>query len=79
MCLAKPVIATNVSDNKLLIDDQQLISESTDPTDISRSLSYLLDFNKEELQLLGDNNRKKAMKLFLSEKITKQYLSLITR
>ena len=79
MCLAKPVIATNVSDNKLLIDNQQLISESTDPTDISRSLSYLLDFNEEELQLLGDNNRKKAMKLFSSEKIIKQYLSLITK
>ena len=79
MCLSKPVIATDVSDNKILIDNKKLISAPTNPKDISNSISYLLDLSKEELEKIGKNNREKALKLFSPEHITNQYIELFTK
>lgn len=64
MCLAKPVITSNVSDSALLIDDHNLIPEPTNPEDISRSISYLMNMEEIELLTLGRHNREKAVKLF---------------
>lgn len=79
MCLAKPVIATNVSDNSIIIEDKNLISEPTNPKDISRSILYLINLTKEELSRIGTNNRKKAIELFSEDYITNQYLNLFTK
>lgn len=79
MCLAKPVIVSNVSDNALLIDDHNLISEPTNPEDISRSISYLMNMEKIELSTLGRHNREKAVRLFSQDKIVNQYLNLIAK
>lgn len=79
MCLAKPVIATNVSDNSILIRNEKLISDPTSPEDISKSLSYLLNLTKEELNKIGNNNRKKAVELFSRDYITNQYLGILKK
>lgn len=77
MCLGKPVITTDVSDNRLIIDDPQLISDANLPSSIAKSLSYLLSLSNEDLKQIGINNRRKAEKLFDKEIIVNQYLTLM--
>lgn len=77
MCLGKMVIASDVSDNRLLIRNNRLVSNPTDPTELAKSLSYLMNLSQEERSAIEKENRKFAEEHFSEEQIVKQYIKLI--
>lgn len=77
MCLGKPVIATNVSDNKILLNNVNLISEAEDPISISKSLRFIINLSETELIKIGKENRKRALLLFEKGKILDYYLKIM--
>ena len=79
MCLGKPVITTEVSDNKEILDCKGLISEATSPESLKRSLEYLLSLSSEELEEIGAKNKEKAHLLFSKETIVNSYISLLSK
>jgi len=62
MAMAKPIIATNVSDLPKILNGCGLITEPGNPVDLSKSINYLLS-NPEKTAQLGQKAREK----FLSE------------
>ena len=77
MCLGKPVIATDVSDNLLLLENKELVPSPNSPKEIANSLRYLMSMSNEELQAIGRKNRQKAETLFNIEKIVEDYFQLL--
>ena len=75
MCLGKPVLATDVSDNRLLLRNENLISDATSPESISKTISYLMNLPNDELLMIGLQNRRTAEELFSNERILKQYMN----
>lgn len=76
MCLGKVVIATDVSDNRSLLQNDRLIADAQSPKSIVKSLSYLLDLSQTELDSIGRKNRAHAEALFDRETILNQYSNL---
>lgn len=76
MCLGKPVIATDVSDNRYLLQNDKLISDAFSPQSIAETLSYLLELSVQELENIGERNRNRAKALFDEEIIVSQYLTI---
>ena len=79
MCLGKPVITTDVSDNKEILECEELISEATSPESIKCSLEYILSLSSEELEEIGIRNKEKAQLLFSKETIVNSYISLLSK
>lgn len=79
MCLGKPVLATDVSDNRLLLKDDRLISDASSPRSIAGTVSYLMSLPEEELKAIGRRNRNRAEELFSEDRIIGQYLSCFDR
>ena len=79
MCLGKPVITTDVSDNKEILECEELISEATSPESIKCSLEYILSLSSEELEEIGAKNKEKAHLLFSKETIVNSYISLLSK
>ncbi|MFY7814666.1 MAG: glycosyltransferase, partial [Chryseobacterium taeanense] len=77
MACGKPVIASNISDNGILIDNNSLLCVPTDPISISAALKNMVSLNETELNMIGERNRKFAEKNFESSIIIKQYSNLI--
>lgn len=76
MCLGKPVIASDVSDNRLLIGNDRLICLPTSPQSIADSLSYILSLSQAQLADIGMRNRRFAVEHFASKLIVDQYSQL---
>ena len=76
MCWGKAVIATDVSDNRYLLQNDELISDAFSPQSIAGTLSYLLDLSAQELENIGEKNRVRAQALFDEELIVGQYLTI---
>lgn len=79
MCLGKPVLATDVLDNRLLLKDDRLISDASSPRSIAGTVSYLMSLPEEELKAIGRRNRNRAEELFSEDRIIGQYLSCFDR
>lgn len=77
MCMGKMVIASDVSDNRLLIRDENLLSNPLSPQEMAVSLSYLMNLSQEERENIEKDNRKFSEEHFSEEQIYKQYLQLI--
>lgn len=75
MFLAKPIVATKVSDIPLLLqeDENAFLSDATSARSIADSLIKFLEASPQQLQQIGQNNRIKAEKLFNRELILNQY------
>lgn len=76
MACGKPVVASNISDNSILVDNNALLCVPTDATSISAALKNMLSLNKTELEDIGKRNREFAEKNFDSSIIIKQYSNL---
>ena len=79
ICSGKPVIAGNVSDNSVMIDDGDN-GFLFDPYDVDNMKSVFmkaLDCENEELNKMSQNSRKKAEKLFSKEEFVNNYIHLI--
>lgn len=77
MVLGKPVISSKVSDiPRILNKDDSLLFNPHNPTDIARSISFVMSLPFEKVISLGENNRKLARELFNKNKIISEYISL---
>ena len=79
MCLGKTVIATDVSDNRYLLQNDKLLSDAFSPQSIARTLVYLLELSAQELENIGEKNRIRAQALFDEEIIVGQYLTIFDK
>ncbi len=77
MALAKPVIASAVSDIPLLIPNQNLTFDPNKAEDMRKALSSLLCMTREERNNEGRKNRERALQLFNNEENINRYLSLL--
>ena len=76
MCLCKIVITTDISDNRLILQNDKLISDAHSPKSIAVSLSYLLSLSIDKLNTIGRENRKRAIQLFSERFVVDQYMAL---
>lgn len=77
MSLAKPIICSSVSDIPLIIKDKNYLFDPVKTSEIASVLSYILTLTHEELQLIGEANKKIAESLFDKKQIVSQYLNLM--
>lgn len=77
LCLGKPVIVSDVSDNRKLVDNSDLMCDPASPTSIATALMHLLSLSEENLYALGLKNRVRAELLFKQDYIIHAYLMLI--
>lgn len=73
MVNAKPVIASNVSDINLLLKEN-MIFDANSANSIAERIKQLLALDEDSLDLIGSENKKKALALFDRNYITKSYL-----
>lgn len=76
MVISKPVIASNVSDIHLLIDNNYIFN-SNNELEISEVLKNLLNLKEKELASIAMKNRARAIDLFDKDLITQKYLKLL--
>lgn len=78
MYLAKPIIATRVSDIPLLLkeDENAFLSDPNSPESIATALTKFLTATPEQLSKMGESNRAKAQILFNKDAILNQYEQL---
>ena len=78
MACGKPIIATKVSDNSILLKNSpELLCNPKDYVSIKESLVYLLDCKKKKLINIGKKNRVFAEEHFEIKKNIQLYLNLI--
>jgi len=79
MALAKPIIATNVSDIPKLIDDGMggYLCESPSIESIKENITKILYCSNEQLIAMGNYNREKAILLFNKVTIVNNYLKIL--
>lgn len=78
MMLAKPIIATRVSDIPLIIKDPDngFLCSADYPESIAMALEKFISTTPEELKSMGLSNRNKALTLFNKQSILQQYEQL---
>lgn len=78
MMLAKPIIASRVSDVPLLIQDNEtgFLCEAAEPRSIADALTRFLNTSSDKLEKMGQLNMKKAYRLFDKNKILNEYEKL---
>ncbi len=78
MFLAKPIVATGVSDIPLLLkeDENAFLADPNSPESIAAALTKFLNASAGKLAKMGQNNRLKAQQLFDKETILNQYEKL---
>ena len=63
MAMAKPIIATNVSDLPEILDGCGWIVEPENPEKLVKTIEYVLD-NPEETEKMGQEARKKCIEKY---------------
>jgi len=78
MALGKPILATTVSDLPLIIDNScGFLCDSRDPSDISHKIKMYLSMDYDQMKIMGNNSRKRALNLFSKDNILNQYKNLL--
>ena len=77
MVAGKPVIASNVSDIRILINNENLICDPHNPVSIKSVLTYILSCNEQEIREISNHNKLSGNSLFNIKKIVNQYLKLM--
>src|SRR5690606_324854 len=77
MACGKPVIATDVSDNALLLSYPALLCSPTDPQSIKITIENLLTMKYDDLEQIGRRNRKYAETNFEKNEIVSKYLNIL--
>lgn len=78
MVMQKPIICSDVSDIKLLID-QQYVFNPYNANDISEKIKLLVDSCEDDLHVVGQKNREMALEVFDKNQIVAKYLKLLSR
>ncbi len=79
MASGKPVIVTDVSDNKLIINQNfGLVIERFSPEAIRDSIIRLLEVPDKQLEEMGKESHQRAKELFKKENIIDNYLNLMS-
>ena len=73
-----PVIASNIAENRYLIDDtiNGFLVEPSDSQSIANGIERFVDLNQFEIKNISDNNKKKAMEIFDEDHIYTVYKKL---
>lgn len=79
MMLGKMVIASNVSDIPLLIQEKDFLFEPSDVNQIKSVLKKAINLSDEQIKEQGMKNKVRSTELFSSEYIINQYLSIINK
>lgn len=81
MALGKPIIASDISDNKVLIHEGKggFLFDPTKPKDIAVAIKKVMGLDTEELKTFGVYNRIQAEKLFNPKHAIDSYLNLMER
>ena len=81
MACGKPVIATNVSDIPLIVEEgiTGFLSETCNPNSIQNTLQKLMDCSNEELLSLGKKGGKKAHMLFNENETVVKYENIFIK
>lgn len=79
MACGKPIIASDVSDVPLLVEDKVngVLCKATDIESITRALRYMLSLSPAELEAMGKKGRLKAEELFDGRVNSEKYLELL--
>jgi glycosyltransferase involved in cell wall biosynthesis len=79
MALGKPILASAVSDIPLFIEDEinGKLFNPFDVNSIAESIRYFLSLRRDELEMMGVQNRQKAVELFDHKKNLRKYIELI--
>ena len=79
MAFGKPILASNVSDIPLLVEDNVngKVVDPQEPESIAEGLRFFIHSKSPTLEIMGNNSRKKALKYFEQEMIMKSYQELI--
>lgn len=78
MAIGKPVLMTRISDYNQLIDETNgFLCDVQSPSSIKVALELLLRLSDEELVSMGETSKKKAERLFSSQKIVSEWIKLI--
>lgn len=79
MACGKPVVATNVSDNKFIIDHgiSGFLAVDSTPETICDTIQQLLNCTNEELLIMGNNARRKITELLNRDDLVNEYLKLM--
>lgn len=77
MAIGKPIVASNISDIPILIDNVKLLCDPIDTYSIKNALTYLLSLSEDELDDIGRNNRLNVTKLFNYEDTIDGYLKVL--
>lgn len=70
-------VASNVCDNQFILEDNDLLFNPVEPSDIASKLKYTLNFNSEEMNKIKRKNRMRIEKLCSSESFGDKYLALL--
>lgn len=77
MAAGKPIIASNVSDIPLLVENKRLLFNPRDSESIVAAIKFLISLNREDLIKEGQKNKRKAVSLFNKGSIINEYLRLL--
>ena len=79
ICCGKPVLASNVSDNAIMVHDQinGFLFNPYDVLDITETLYLFILLGKDKHEQMSKSSRKIAEQLFDKEAFIRSYISLI--
>jgi len=78
LMIGKPIIMSKVSDYNNLVDESNgFLCEWDNPESIKLALLKAINLSNDELLIMGKNSREKALNLFSSEKILKEWINLL--
>lgn len=81
ICCGKPVLASNISDNPIIVRDgvNGFLFNPTDVDDMANSIKKMLDLSDDERIEMGNRSRSHALSLFNLEKFTNDYVEIIEK
>lgn len=79
MMMGKPVIMSNVSDYKTLVDKNGILCDPQSVESIRDAISRVINLKPEELKQMGIRSKEIASNLFSPYKVAEQWIDLIER
>jgi glycosyltransferase involved in cell wall biosynthesis len=75
-----PVVASNIEENRFLVEDgvNGFLAEPADYKSIARAIDKFLSLSTEEIQVMNNENKQKAIAVFNEEKIYQRYLDIFS-
>ena len=79
MACSKPVICSRISDiPSILTYDENLLFDPNDPVSIKKSISYVINMDRDQLKEIGLKNESISKEKFNKDMIISEYLKLLS-